>query len=218
MKVKRLEKIYNNRFEDERSRAKIWQVLVGEFFQQYVNDHGAVLDLACGRGEFINTVRAKTKIAVDINEKNKKYIKRDIKFFRGSSTNMNFIRSSSLDQVFVSNFFEHIERGAIEKTVGELYRILKKGGSVLVLQPNIRFISRDYWMFFDHVTPVDDRALREVFESYGFTLVKKIERFLPYTTKSRLPQFPFLVRLYLKLPLLWRVLGKQSFLVFEKST
>jgi hypothetical protein len=47
--------------------------------------------------------------------------------------------------------------------------------------------------------------------------VHRIERFLPYTAKSRLPQSVGLVKAYLKLPLAWRLLGKQSFLVAEPA-
>ena len=68
-------------------------------------------------------------------------------------------------------------------------------------------------MFFDHITPVDDRALAEAFAATGFDVELNIPRFLPYTTKSRLPSAPGLVRLYLKVPLAWRVLGAQAFMV-----
>ncbi len=87
---------------------------------------------------------------------------------------------------------------------------------MLILQPNIRFISRDYWMFFDHVTPVDDRALCEALELGGFRIEINVPRFLPYTTASRLPVAPWLIRLYLRLPILWRVLGGQAFIVAVK--
>jgi len=40
-------------------------------------------------------------------------------------------------------------------------------------------------------------------------------RFLPFTTKSRLPNSLFLVRLYLQIPLLWRIFGQQTFVVAE---
>jgi len=46
------------------------------------------------------------------------------------------------------------------------------------------------------------------------------QRFVPREAsvkKSALPQHPLLVYLYLKLPLAWRVLGAQSFLVMEKG-
>jgi hypothetical protein len=47
----------------------------------------------------------------------------------------------------------------------------------------------------------------------GFDVVTNIPRFLPYSTKSRLPSGPALVKLYLRVPLAWRVLGAQAFLV-----
>jgi magnesium-transporting ATPase (P-type) len=51
----------------------------------------------------------------------------------------------------------------------------------------------------------------------GFTPVRVIPRFLPYTTRSRLPQSPFLVRLYLHFPPIWRVLGKQAVVIARKA-
>ena len=98
----------------------------------------------------------------------------------------------------------------------EAHRVLRPGGRFLVLQPNVRFCARDYWMFFDHVTPVDDRALAEAFRLAGFEVTRVVPRFLPFTTKSRLPRSPRLVRAYLAVPPLWRLLGKQSFLLAER--
>jgi hypothetical protein len=86
----------------------------------------------------------------------------------------------------------------------------------MVLQPNIRFCARDYWMFFDHVTPIDDRAFVEGLEIQGFEILEVIERFLPYTTKSRLPKTLFLIKLYLRLRPAWHLLGKQSFILCRK--
>jgi hypothetical protein len=43
-----------------------------------------------------------------------------------------------------------------------------------------------------------------------------VPRFLPFTTKSRLPRSTKLVRAYLAFPPAWRLLGKQSFLVAER--
>jgi ubiquinone/menaquinone biosynthesis C-methylase UbiE len=119
-------------------------------------------------------------------------------------------------KVFISNFFEHLTHDDIAATVKELKRVVKKGGMVLVLQPNIRFTAKDYWMFFDHITPVDDRALEEIFTINGFRLEQRILRFLPFTTQSKVPAKPWLVKLYLRMPLIWRIMGKQTFMVFEK--
>jgi len=51
----------------------------------------------------------------------------------------------------------------------------------------------------------------------GFEVDKVIPAFLPYTTKSRLPQWELLVRIYLKIPFIWRILGKQVFVIGRKK-
>ena len=47
-------------------------------------------------------------------------------------------------------------------------------------------------------------------ETAGLSTIKVITRFLPYTTKSRFPQHPWLVRAYLAFPPAWRLLGRQT--------
>ena len=59
------------------------------------------------------------------------------------------------------------------------------------------------------------RSSRPV-ESLGFEIVEVIPRFLPYTTRSAIPQSPWLVRLYLAVRPVWWLLGKQTFLVAKK--
>ncbi len=210
-----VESIYQKRFSDVESRNSLWKILVSDFFQKYINDTDVVLDMPCGYGEFINNIQCGEKLALDINTDSKKHLNKDVKFVKASST-ATTLMDESIDKIFISNFFEHLTRGDIAKTITEIRRILKPGGRVLVLQPNIRFAAKDYWMFFDHITPIDDRALGEAFEIGGLTLKKSIVRFLPFTTQSSLPSANFLVRIYLRVPLAWRIMGAQSFLVFEK--
>ncbi|MGA7495958.1 MAG: hypothetical protein WBX00_04445 [Isosphaeraceae bacterium] len=52
--------------------------------------------------------------------------------------------------------------------------------------------------------------------SGGFELAQP--RRLPFTFRSRLPSWPWLVWVYLRLPLLWRFFGAQFFLVGRKAT
>jgi len=82
----------------------------------------------------------------------------------------------------------------------------------MILQPNIRFCFKDYWMFFDHITPLDDRSLSEVLEINGFKVVECRPKFLPYTMKSKLPNSILLLKMYLKFPLIHRIFGKQAFI------
>jgi SAM-dependent methyltransferase len=212
-----LSRMYDRRFgSDAEFRDKMWKVL-GGVFQKYVPEGAAVADIGAGYCEFINNIKAGRKIAVDLNKDVKKFANKDVETIISSSTSMSRIASGSVDVAFSSNFFEHLKREDIEKTIAEVHRILKKGGRFLILQPNIRFCYKDYWMFFDHVTPLDDRCLTELLELNGFGIREVKPRFLPYTTKGNLPKSVFLLKVYLKVSLLQSLIGKQCFIYAEKT-
>jgi hypothetical protein len=50
----------------------------------------------------------------------------------------------------------------------------------------------------------------------GYEVVECRARFLPYTTKSKLPQWSWLVRLYLALPPAQWLMGKQMLVVAQR--
>lgn len=189
----------------------MWQVLCSDFFQKYVPPESCVVEVAAGYCEFINHIQAARRIAVDINPDTRHYAGAGVEVLQVSAMELHQIGDQIADVVFVSNFFEHISKPDMIRCLDEIHRVLKPGGRLLILQPNYRYCWKDYWMFFDHVTPIDDRALVEVLELLNFKIERCIPRFLPYTTKQRLPQSAMLVRWYLKLPFLWPVFGAQTF-------
>jgi SAM-dependent methyltransferase len=209
-----LTRMYERRFAGKaESRRRVWEALCVGWFNKFIPADGSVLDMAAGRCEFINAVRAREKTAVDLNRRTSEFAAPGVKVIAGSATMIAEIGDGSQDVVFASNLLEHLSRPEIVAVIREARRVLKRSGLFLILQPNIRFLPRDYWMFFDHITPIDDRALCEALELGGFHIERCIPRFLPYTTRSRLPMSPWLVRLYLRLPVFWRFFGKQAFVV-----
>ncbi len=212
-----VQSIYARRFTpDLKFRVEMWKILCRVFFQRYILKDCRVIEIGAGYCEFINNIQAGHKTAVDINPDVRNFAAADVEIVINSSDKMSDIPDNSADVVFASNFFEHLTRSEIIATFHEVYRVLAPGGKFMVLQPNIRFCGKDYWMFFDHVTPVDDRAFVEALEINGFEIIEVIERFLPYTTKSRLPKTTFLVELYLRFRIAWRFFGQQSFIVSRK--
>ncbi|HEX6834333.1 MAG TPA: class I SAM-dependent methyltransferase [Rudaea sp.] len=214
-----LEKLYHQRFPDAELAQKhaIWKVLCGDFFQRYVKPEDTVVDVGAGYCEFINNIRAAHKIAVDLNPDVRRFAAPDVRVINQSCTAIRELEAASVDVVFMSNFLEHLpNKELVLETFREAHRILRPGGRVIVLQPNIRFLPGEYWDFFDHHTPLTDRSLVEGLQLAGFTPTVVYARFLPYTTKSRLPKSIALVKLYLRVPLAWRVLGKQALVVATK--
>lgn len=214
MQGEQLKDLYGARFSTETpARNELWEVLCRHFFQKWIDQDAVVLDLAAGHCEFINHIQARRRLAVDLNPAVVDYAADGVEATVSRSDDLSWLEDSSIDRVFISNFFEHITREEILGTLREVRRVLRPTGKLLVLQPNIRYCARDYWMFFDHITPIDDRGLAEAFAAQGLVVEHSIARFLPYTTKSTLPSHRMLVRAYLRVPLAWRVLGGQAFMV-----
>jgi hypothetical protein len=93
---------------------------------------------------------------------------------------------------------------------------LQKGGRIIALGPNVRFIGGAYWDFWDHHLPLTDTAISEALAVQGFTVEESIDRFLPYTMVNRRRFSSILVSLYLKVPIAWKVFGKQFLVVGRK--
>lgn len=206
-----LQRLYRNRFGHAReSRSAIWAVLVRDFFQAWVRRSDTVVDLGCGYGEFLNQVKAARRIGVDLNPDSAGMLEPGVEFHQGRADDLGFLDEASVDVVFTSNLLEHLRsKEEVERTVAAARRVLKPGGHLIAMGPNIRFVPGDYWDFWDHTVPISDRSLSELLVSCDFEIVESYERFLPYTSSSPLPQAPILVRLYLRSRPAWRIMGKQ---------
>jgi SAM-dependent methyltransferase len=210
-------RIYSRRFTPDREfRDAMWRILCRDFFQKLVPRESPLLEIGAGYCEFINNIQAIQKTALDSNPDVKRLAAKDVQVVVGDLSALSKFKAGSYGTVFASNLFEHIERPKILATMRDVHRILAPGGELIILQPNIRFCARDYWMFFDHVTPIDDRALSEALEITGFAVRRRIERFLPFTMKSRYLRHTGLVWLYLRIPLAWRIFGQQSLIIAGK--
>jgi ubiquinone/menaquinone biosynthesis C-methylase UbiE len=216
-----LASLYRFRFNeaDLAGKMRIWQILCADFFQQFIEPNSTVLDVACGYGEFINNIRANRKHAIDLNPDTKRFLQGDVAFHHTRADAMDDVASESIDVAFTSNFLEHLEsKAACDAVLREVLRTLRPGGKFIVMGPNIHYLASEYWDFYDHHLPLSHSSLEEGLSINGYRVIRNIARFLPYTTRSALPQHPLLVSAYLKMPLAWRLLGKQFLLIAEKPT
>jgi SAM-dependent methyltransferase len=215
-----LDSVYTARFPEADRAAKdaIWQVLCRHFFQRYVGAQDVVLDIGVGFGEFLRHIQCGRRIAVDIVPLSGRALPAGTQEVLMPSHRLSQqIAPGSIDVVFCSNFFEHLpDTDTFLATMSEIRAVLRPGGRLLVLQPNIRLVGGAYWDFVDHHLPLTDRTLVEACECTGLDVVELVPRFLPYTTRSAMPQSPWLVRLYLAARPVWWLLGKQTWLVARK--
>ncbi len=212
-----LKTMYQKRFNGQQAfRRKMWSVLCKEYLQSFFPPECTVAEIGAGYCEFINSIQAAKKIAVDINPDTIKYADSNVLVVPTNSVDLSIIGSSTVDRVFASNYFEHLSHSDIIATLTEILRILVPGGQIVVLQPNFRYCYKDYFMFFDHISALDHHSMEEVLGMIGFKIKINVPRFLPFTTQSDLPKSIFLLKMYLHLPFLWKVFGGQMFIVASK--
>jgi|ERR1035437_3370521 SAM-dependent methyltransferase len=213
-----LDVIYGNRFDRaELYRNSVWRTLIQRWFQSHIPANSAVLDLGCGYGQFINNVVCARKYAMDLNPVSKSKLNPEVEFFEQDCAATWNLSDNSLDVVFSSNFFEHLlSKEDLAKTVREVFRCLRKGGRIIVMGPNIRFVGGAYWDFFDHNIALTELSVKECLETAGFHSEYLLDRFLPYTMVNA-PQYPLaFLRFYLKAPFAWKWFGKQFLVIAAK--
>ncbi|MFI5260381.1 MAG: class I SAM-dependent methyltransferase [Candidatus Paceibacteria bacterium] len=210
--------IYRRRFQETASyRNKVWRILTTDFFSRWITKDHVVLDVGCGWGEFINHVSAGHKFGIDLNPDTRHRLNKDIQFFEQDCSTQWPLPNDTLDVVFTSNFFEHLPtKAALSATLKEAYTALKEGGKLIAMGPNIKYLPGSYWDFFDHHIPLSDMSLAEAMEFAGFEIEYIAPRFLPYTLVNA-PEYPlFLLKIYLKMPWLWWIKGRQFLIVGRK--
>jgi SAM-dependent methyltransferase len=210
-----LDRIYDQRFGDAATRAKdqLWVEIAG-YLQRWVPRQARVLDVACDLGYFIRHVRAGERWATDVRDVAAS-LGPDVHFVQSDGLSLSkAVPAGYFDVVFVSNYLEHLAGpDAVIAQLREIRAVTKDDGRLIVLQPNIRYVGAAYWDFIDHRVALTEHSLVEAAKTAGFEVEHLVPRFLPYTTKSRLPQSAWLVRAYLRVPPAWRLMGKQTLLV-----
>ena len=153
-----LKALYAERFAgDVAYRSAMWRALCRGFFDRYIEPGDVVLDLAAGALR-VHQRRPwpGTRIAVDLNPavrdrgrgRRRRCSCRRLDDLQG-------VPDGSVDVVFVEQLLRAHRRDDDDPRGARRRRVAScvPAGRFLVLQPNIRYCARDYWMFFDHITP-----------------------------------------------------------------
>jgi len=211
------ERLYQYRFSgiDQQERIAVWRE-ISPHVHGLMGKPQKVLDPAAGRGEFINAVPAQEAWAVD-----------EVHYPEASHNSDTIVVTASImetelpqdhfDGIFISNFLEHLpDQEAIAALLAKMHSAMERGGRIAVMGPNYRFCSREYWDCADHYVALTDRSIGEHLYAAGFEPTTVVPRYLPYSFRGFLPASPLLTRLYLKVPLAWKLLGKQFLVIGRK--
>ena len=183
---------FEERFRGSEEDIKERQRVYVEFFK----DADCVLDVGCGRGEFLELLaEAGIKArGVDLDldmvlycqEKGLDVLQADVYTYLAS------LPDASLGGVYAAQLVEHLESNRIIELVNLCQRKLRAGGVLIFETPNpvcLTVFSRSFYMDFSHIRPIHPEALKFLFESAGFqNLQAKFSS--PVEACMRIPPLP----------------------------
>ena len=200
---------HQTRFEFDPRRDVLWKTLCASYFAQFLRPEFHVLDLGAGYAHFINHVACAQRTAIDCWPMLDQYAAPGVVTRIGNIADLDFIPDGSVDFVLASNIFEHLTQADLAIVLAQLRKKLKPGGSLNILQPNYRLAYKEYFDDYTHVSIYSDVSLCDFLRANGYRILLCRPRFMPFSIKSRFPVFPWLIRLYLRLP--WKPFAKQMF-------
>ena len=208
--------LYAYRFKDvdQGQRVKVWGP-ISRFVTSLAGSPQRVLDPACGLGEFINSCPSPERWAADLGLDGSS-LDTGVRFVQDSFFDVD-LPDDYFDLIFLSNVLEHMrDQLQVNECLVRAKSKLRPGGTIIVMGPNFRYCAKEYFDCADHNVLLTHVAVDEHLHTAGFTVARVVPRFLPYSFRSKLPAWQWTTSLYLRAPLVWRLLGKQFLLVANK--
>ncbi len=142
---------------------------------------GRVLDVGCGRGEFLELLRARGARAqgVDDDLENARHCwAKGLDVVHGDAFGfLERFPDGSLDGVFCAQFVEHFPPARVLHLVNLVARKLVAGGVAVFETPNpqcLAVFAQAFYLDFTHVWPYHPEAMTFVMEAAGFTGVRVV--------------------------------------------
>jgi cyclopropane fatty-acyl-phospholipid synthase-like methyltransferase len=186
---------------EDPARALVWRA-IADYLAPWVSPDAHVLEIGAGYCCWINAVRAKRKVAVDIWPEMPSHVASGVEsLLLDVSNDLPSLGHEVFDVVLASNVIEHFVPETASDIVGNVAALLKPGGRFIVIQPNFRYAFRHYFDDYTHRSIFTDVSLSNLLKLHGFRIEMSQPRFLPYSMReSSWPVRSWLVRAYLRSP------------------
>lgn len=156
-----------------------------EIYLDYFRDKKNVLDIGCGRGEFLSLMKDNGINAqgVDIYAPYADYCNmKGLKAVQGDGVAF-LAELESVDGIFVGQVVEHLKTAEIIRLCNTAYEKLSEGGCIVIETPNptsLAIYTNAFYMDPSHVKPVHPLTMKYLLEKAGFRSVEII-----FTENSR---------------------------------
>ena len=138
---------------------------------------GPILDIACAAGDFI-AVKPEIIEGIDLDEDNLRRAREKgfrVKRIDIDKGEMSQLESNRYEGVMGGWIIEHLDYPL--EFLKEVRRVLKPGGTAVMLTPNIPYELDNFWDDYTHKRPFTKKALKMIAYNAGFTDIKVSEDF-----------------------------------------
>ncbi len=132
-----------------------------------------IVDLGCGRGEFLELLKEKgfnKLLGVDINEEMLKESSVEYEIDDALSF-LKKQKNKSIGTIVSFHMIEHMEFEKVLEIIKEAFRVLEDDGILIFETPNpesLKVISENFWVDFTHKKPIPMQLLQFSIEYVGF--------------------------------------------------
>lgn len=183
--------VFEDRFRGSRTLIKGRQNEFLPYFEGCRN----VLDIGCGRGEFLELMKEQGIGArgVDLDETMVDYCRmRGLEVEQNDAlTYLEQLEDASLDGIFIDQVVEHLEPGYLIRLLQLCHQKMKYGFYLVAETVNpLSFTSfANFYIDLTHVRPVHPETLRFLFDNAGFREID-VNFLSPVTDEARLQKVP----------------------------
>jgi len=142
---------------------------------------GTVLEIGCGRGVFLGLLKDAgiDAYGIDSSEQTVRYCrKKGLHALHGDAFNhLASLSRNSLGGIFCGHVIEHLEPTYAVRLIKESYRVLKRGGRLIIITPNPKDLrtTERFWLDITHVRLYPEKLLVTLLKREGFTRIRVLE-------------------------------------------
>jgi len=135
--IKEIPKKILERYDNNKLYVRLrWRLCPFELIESLVPKKGTIIDIGCGYGILANLMYLKNKdrkiIGIDSSEKRINIAKRSNNQIRFLLSKAESFEINNFDAAIMSDFLHHINYGAQDKLLKEVYKRLNKNGTLII--------------------------------------------------------------------------------------